>query len=140
VYRINNQSNIYKDSDWTSQRAKEIYLKLKASEEMHLKKSSWRHVIRSDVIRSKVIRSISHQKHFTRVDKVRCTTINSTHVSATTISATCLHIKTRITTMLLQTLFLWKRNRFEISSFFYFLVIYFMFFFSPFMARMIMSE
>ena len=60
-----------------------------------------------------------HQSSFTRVDKgqcTKCTTTNSAHASATTISATCLHIKTRITTMLLQTLFLWKRNGFEISS------------------------
>jgi len=63
VYRIHNQSTIHKDSDWTSSRAKEFYLKLSsvwknASEEMRLKKSSWRHVIRS-----KVIRSTGHQKH-----------------------------------------------------------------------------
>jgi len=32
-----NQSTIDKDSDLTSQRAKEFYLKLRASEEMHLK-------------------------------------------------------------------------------------------------------
>ena len=37
-----NQSTIHKDSDWTSQRAKEFYLKLRASEEMHLKKCVWR--------------------------------------------------------------------------------------------------
>jgi len=72
VYRIHNQSTIHKDSDWTSSRVKEMYLKLRsiwknaleecvwrtASEETGLKKSSWRHVIRS-----KVIRSNSHQKH-----------------------------------------------------------------------------
>jgi len=76
VYRIHNQSTIHKDSDWTSSRAKEFYLKLRASERMRLKnaseecvwrtaseetslkKSSWRHVIRS-----KVIRSNGHQKH-----------------------------------------------------------------------------
>ena len=72
MYRIHNQSTIHKDFDWTSSRAKEFYLKLRASgrlhlkkcvwrtasEEMGLKKSSWRHVIRS-----KVIRSNGHQKH-----------------------------------------------------------------------------
>ena len=66
-----------------------------------------------------VIRSISHQKHITRVDKgqcTKCTTTNFAHVPATTISATCLHIKTRIITILLQTSFLWKRNGIEISS------------------------
>ena len=67
MYRIHNQSTIHKDSDRTSSRAKEFYLKLRASgrmrlknvsEETSLKKSSWRHVIRS-----KVIRSTGHQKH-----------------------------------------------------------------------------
>ena len=67
-----NQSTFHRDSDWTSHRAKEIYLKLQASEEIRLKKcvwrtasettgvkkSSWRHVIRSEVIRSN-----GHQKH-----------------------------------------------------------------------------
>ena len=96
-----NQSTIHKDSDWTSQRAKEFYLELKASgrmrlkkcvwrsasKETSLKKSSWRHVIRS-----KVIRSNGHQKHlarsyFTRVDKVQCTKCTTTN-SITTISAT----------------------------------------------------
>ena len=91
-----------------------------SSEETSLKKSSWRHVIRS-----KVIRSYDHQKHisseapFIRVDKghcTKCTTTNSALVSATTFSVTCLQIKTRITTLLQQTLFLWKWNGFEISS------------------------
>jgi len=63
VYRIHNQSTIHKDSDWTSSRANEFYLKPRsiwknASEETGLKKSSWRHIIRS-----KVIRSNGHQKH-----------------------------------------------------------------------------
>jgi len=72
VYRIHNQSTIHKDSDWISSRAKEFYLKLRASgrmslknwvwrtasEETSLKKSSWRHVIKS-----KVIRSTGNQKH-----------------------------------------------------------------------------
>ena len=113
-------------------KSKGIYLKLKsiwknaseeciwrtASEEMSLKKSSWRHVIRS-----KVIRSNGHQKHisseapFIRVDKgqcTKCTTTNSALVSATTFSVTCLHIKTKITTILQQTLFLWKQNGFKL--------------------------
>ena len=38
------------------------------------------------------------------------------HAFATTISATCLYIKTRITVILLQTLFRFKWNGFEISS------------------------
>ena len=72
VYMIHNQSTIHKDFYWTSSRAKEFYLKLRASGRLHLKKcvwrtaseetglkkSSWRHVIRS-----KVIRSNGHQKH-----------------------------------------------------------------------------
>ena len=77
-----NQSTIHRDSDWTSQRSKEIYMKLKASEEMRLKKSvwrttseatglkksSWRHVIRSKgPSEAYFIRS-----HFTRVDKGQC--------------------------------------------------------------------
>ena len=37
-----NQSTIHKDSEWTSQRAKEILLKLRASERMCLKKCVWR--------------------------------------------------------------------------------------------------
>jgi len=62
VYRIHNQISIHKDSDWTSSRAKEFYLKLRASGRMslkncvwrmRLKKSSWRHIIRST----------GHQKH-----------------------------------------------------------------------------
>jgi len=67
VYRIHNQSTIHKDSGWTNSRAKEFIWSLKhleewvwrtASEETSLKKSSWRHVIRS-----KNIRSTDHQKH-----------------------------------------------------------------------------
>jgi len=70
----------------------------------HQKQGYQKHLIRS---------------HFTRVDKVqctKCTTTNSAHASATTISATCLYIKTRIIVILLQTLFRFKRNEFEISS------------------------
>jgi len=37
-----NQSTIHRDSDWTSHRAKEIYLKLKASGRMRLKNCVWR--------------------------------------------------------------------------------------------------
>ena len=76
MYRIHNQSTIHKDFGWTSSRAKEFIWSLKhleewvwrtaseelrlknASEETSLKKSSWRHVIRS-----KNIRSSGHQKH-----------------------------------------------------------------------------
>ena len=36
-----NQSTIHKDSEWTSQKAKGILLKLRASERMRLKKCVW---------------------------------------------------------------------------------------------------
>jgi len=39
---IQNQSTIHKDSDWTSQRAKEFYLNFRASGRMRLKKCVWR--------------------------------------------------------------------------------------------------
>ena len=96
MYRIHNQSTTHKDSDWTSSRAKEFYLKLRASGRMHLKKCVWRSASEETSLKKSswrhVIRSNGHQKHlarsyFTRVDKVqrtKCTTTNS----ATTISAT----------------------------------------------------
>jgi len=101
-----------------------------ASEELLLKKRVWRRALEDTssearTLEAKVIRSYDHQKHisseapFIRVDKgqcTKCTTTNSALVSATTFSVTCLQIKTRITTTLQQTLFLWKRNGFEISS------------------------
>ena len=123
-----NQSTIHKDSDWTIQRAKEFYLMLRASEEMHLKICVWRNASEETSLKKELLNTRhqkqSYQKHrirsyFTRVDKVqctKCTTINSTHASATTISATCLYIKKRITVTLLQTLFRFKWNGFEISS------------------------
>jgi len=71
---------------WSLKRLEECVWR-NASKETSLKKSSWRHVIRS-----KVIRSNGHQKHltrsyFTRVDIVRCTKCTTTN-SATTIFAT----------------------------------------------------
>ena len=60
-----NQSLIHRGSGWTSQRAKEFILKLKATEKMRLKKMLLKKsapeddVIRIKVIRSKIIRSIS---------------------------------------------------------------------------------
>ena len=120
-------------------KSKRIYLKLIASGRMRLKNASEEQLLKKRVWRrapedtsseartseAKVIRSYDHQKHisseapFIRVDKgqcTKCTTTNSALVSATTFSVTCLQIKTRITTILEQTLFLWKRNGFEISS------------------------
>jgi len=61
VYRIHNQSSIHKDSDWTSSRAKEFYLKLRsvwknASEEMCLKKCIWRNGSEEELLKTR------HQK------------------------------------------------------------------------------
>ena len=129
MYRIHNQSTIHKDSEWTSQRAKGILLKLRASE-----RNAFERYASEATSLKKALLKTRHQKqghqkqgyqkhlirsHFTRVDKVqctKCTTTNSAHASATNISATCLHIKTRITVILLQTLFRFKWNGFEISS------------------------
>jgi len=52
-----NQSLIHRGSGWTSQRAKEFILKLKASEE----NESEENAPEDDVIRSKIIRSISSE-------------------------------------------------------------------------------
>jgi len=118
-----NQSTIHKDYEWTSQRAKGILLKLRASERMRLKKCVWRNASEEKSLKKALLKT-RHQKHlirshFTRVDKVQCTnctTTNSTHASATNISATCLYIKTRIIVILPHTLFHFKWNGFEISS------------------------
>ena len=119
-----NQSTIHKGSNWTSQRAKEFLLKLRASERFASERNA-----SEETSLKKALLKTRHQKqgyqkhlirsHFTRVDKVqctKCTTTNSAHASTTTISATCLYIKTRITVIFLQTLFRLKRNGFEISS------------------------
>jgi len=106
--------------NWSLEHLKEMCLK-----EMHLKKCVWRNESEERAPEDTSLEARSseqgHQKHlirshFTRVDKVQCTATNSAHASATTISATCLHIKTRITVILLQTLFCFKWNGFEISS------------------------
>ena len=97
-------------------------------EEMHLKICVWRSAYEETSLKKELLKTRhqkqGYQKHltrsyFTRVDKVqctKCTTTNSAHASATTISATCLYNKTRIIVILLQTLFRFKRNEFEISS------------------------
>jgi len=89
-----NQSTIHKDYDWTSQRAKEFYLKLRVFGRMRLKKCVWRNESedRAPEDTSSEARSSGYQKHltrsyFTRVDKVQCTKCTTTN-SATTISAT----------------------------------------------------
>ena len=106
---------------------------LERLEEMHLKICVWRSASEETSLKKELLKTHhqkqghqkqGYQKHltrsyFTRVDKVqcmKCTTTNSAHASATTISATCLYIKTRITVILLQTLFRFKWNGFEISS------------------------
>jgi len=102
VYRIHNQSTIHKDSDWTSSRAKEFYLKLRsisknASEEMRLKKCVWSNGSEEELLKTRHQKQC-HQKqwsseaylvrsYFTRVDKGQCTKCTTTN-SATTISAT----------------------------------------------------
>ena len=114
-----NQSTIHKDSDWTSQRAKEFYFKRKVSGRMRLKKCVWRNESEDRAPEDTSLEARSSEamvirSYFTRVDKVqctKCTTTNSAHASAT-----CLYIKTRITVILLQTLFRFKWNRLEISS------------------------
>jgi len=67
VYMIHNQSTIHKDSDWTSSRAKEFYLKLRASGRLHLKKCVWRTASEETGLKKSswrhVIRSNGHQKH-----------------------------------------------------------------------------
>ena len=101
-----NQSIIHRDYDWTSQRANEWIVKLKASEENASKESASEESAPEDTSSEARLSEASHQKPFhqklDKVDKVqctKCTTTNSAHASATTISATCLYIKTRITVM-----------------------------------------
>ena len=100
-YRIHNQSTINKDSDWTSSRAKECYLKLRSiwkntSEEMCLKNCVWRNGSEEELLKTRHQKQ-GHQKqwsseaylirsYFTRVDKGHCTKCTATN-SATTISA-----------------------------------------------------
>jgi len=100
---------------------------------MHLKICVWRSASEKASLKKELLKTRhqkqghqkqGYQKHlirsyFTRVGKLqctKCTTTNSVHAFATTSSATCLHIKTRITVILLQTLFRFKWNGFEISS------------------------
>ena len=106
-----NQSIIHRGSDWTNQRAKQLILKLKASEGIAFEENASEESTleyTSSEARSSEARSseasnqkLLHQKRKS-VDKVQCTkrtTTNSAHASTTTISASCLYIKTRITVM-----------------------------------------
>ena len=77
-----NQSTIHKDSDWTSQRAKEFYVKLRASEEMRLKKCVWRNESEDRAPEDTSTEAMVIRSYFTRVDKVQCTKCTTT-ISAT---------------------------------------------------------
>ena len=96
-----NQSNIQMDSDWTSQRPKEFYLKPRASGRMHLKKCVWRSASEDTSLKIELLKTChqkqghqkqwslaaSHQKRLHQswqVQRMKCTTTNS----ATTIFAT----------------------------------------------------
>ena len=125
VYRIHNQSTIHKDSDWTSSRAKEFYLKLRsvwknASEEMRLKKCVWRNESEDRApedtsSEAMVIRSISPEATSPELTKYSVRSVQPLTLQPPSLQL-CLYIKTRITVTLLQTLFLFKWNGFEISS------------------------
>jgi len=107
---------------------KEFYWSLERLEEMHLKICVWRNASEETSLKKALLKTRhqkqAHQKqgyqkhltisYFTRVDKVQCT--NCTSTNSAHISATCLHIKTRKTVTLLQTLFRFKWNGFEINS------------------------
>jgi len=62
VYRIHNQSTIHEDSDWTSSRAKEFYLKLRASGSMSLKNCVWRNESEEELLKTRHQKQ-GHQKH-----------------------------------------------------------------------------
>jgi len=88
-----------------------------ASEETSLKKSSWRHIIRS-----KIIRSTDHQKHISQeatsleLTKDTLYEVYDHELCNHHLCNLCLYNKTKITVTLLQTLFLLFWNGFEISS------------------------
>jgi len=119
-----NQSTIHKDSNWTSQRAKEFYLKLRASgrnasEEMRLKKCVWRNESEDRApedtsSEAMVIRSISPEATSPVLTKYSVRSVQPLTLQPPSLQL-CLYIKTRITVTLLQTLFRFKRNGFEIS-------------------------
>jgi len=130
VYKIHNQSTIHKDSDWTSSRAKEFYLKLKASGRMSLKNCVWRMRLKKRVWRrapedtssearsseALVIRSISHQKLPHQSWQRTLNEVYGHELCNHHLCNLCLYYKTKITVTLLQTLFLQLWNRFELSS------------------------
>jgi len=130
MYMIHNQSTIHKDSDWTSSRAKEFYLKLRASGRMSLKNCDWRMRVKKQVWRrapedtssearsseALVIRSISRQKLLHQSWQRTLYEVYSHELCNHHLCNLCLYNKTKITVTLLQTLFLLFWNGFEISS------------------------
>ena len=126
VYRIHNQSSIHKDSDWTSSRANEFYLKLRACGRMHLKelrlkKRVWRRApedTSSEARSSEAtdIRSISRQKLLHQSWQRTMYEVYGHELCNHYLCNLCLYNKTKITVTLLQTLFLLFWNGFEISS------------------------
>jgi len=127
---IHNQSTIHKDSDWTSSRAKEFYLKLKASGRMSLKNCVWRMRLKKRVWRrapedtssearsseALVIRSISRQKLLHQSWQRTLYEVYNHELCNHHLCNLCLYNKTKITVTLLQTLFLLFWNGFELSS------------------------
>jgi len=130
VYSIHNQSTIHKDSDWTSSRAREFYLKLKASGRMSLKNCVWRMRLKNRVWRrapedtssearsseALVIRSISRQKLLHQSWQRTLYEVYGHELCNHHLCNLCLYNKTKITVTLLQKLFLLFWNGFELSS------------------------
>jgi len=121
-----NQSTIHRDSDWTSHRAKEIYLKLKASEEMRLKNCVWSNGSEEELLKTRhqkrghqkqwSFRSIFHQKPLHQSWQRTVYEVYGHELCNHHLCIFCLHIKTKITVTWLQSLFLLLWNGFEISS------------------------
>jgi len=127
---IHNQSTIHKDSDWTSPRAKEFYLKLRASGRMSLKNCVWGMRLKKRVWRrapedtssearsseALVIRSVSPQKLLHQSWHRTLYEVYGHELCNHHVCNVCLYNKTKITVILLQTLFLLFWNGFELSS------------------------
>jgi len=104
---------------WSLERLEECIWR-NASEEVHLKKRVWRRALEdtSSEARSSeamVIRSISPEATSLELTKYNVRSVQPRTLQPPSLQL-CLYIKTRITVTLLQTLFLFKWNRFEISS------------------------
>jgi len=130
VYRIHNQSTILKDSDWTSSRAKEFIWSLKHLEElslkncvwrMHLKKRFWRRAPEDTSSEARtsealVIRSISRQKLLHQSWQRTLYEVYDHDLCNHLLCNLCRCNKTKITVILLQTMFLLFWSGFELSS------------------------